>query len=187
VVRSGQFWIARPQAPAGGLGDLVLSLKSPLLLQRGRWPGISWQGTIKLPTGRFEHLTGSGGTDAQIALFISQPVGQRFAVHYNAAYTAIGQPARHIGFPVRAAISHLLAIEYLATRRVSVITQALANTSLFPSSRLGPLDRTAYELNAGISYALSRSSRFEIGFIENLSQYQNTPDIALHCGISVTR
>jgi hypothetical protein len=187
VVRSGQFWIARDDAPRMQPGDVVLRLKHPVFVSAGAWPSVSWLNAVKLPTGRFEHLTGSGGTDLQMALLVTQPVGRRLAAHYNLAHTRLGKPARHAGFPVRSVLSQMLAIEYLATPRLSVLVQALSNTSLFPESALGPLDRTAYELHAGVKYAVSPSTRFEIGLMENLSQYQNTPDIGLHAGVSMGR
>lgn len=187
VTRLGRFRVAHDRAPPIRFGDLVLRVKSPLFSGRGRWPVVSLHGAIKLPTGRFKHLTGSGGVDTQVALFVLKSAGRTLAFHYNAAYTFLGQPSGHYGFPVRSIASHMLAIEYLATSRLSVITQILANTSLFPKGRLGPLDRTAYEINAGIKYALTPATLFEISLIENLSQYQNTPDIGLQAGVSVRR
>ncbi|MBI4552040.1 MAG: DUF3187 family protein, partial [Candidatus Latescibacteria bacterium] len=172
VVRSGRFWIAHDQPPAAGLGDVVLRVKTAVITPHGRRPALSWLGALKLPTGQFDRLTGSGGTDAQVALLLTQPIGASFILHYNVGYTHIGRPARSAGFPVRSITSHLLAAEYLATRRLSVILQALANTSLFPAGRLGPLDRTAYELHAGVKYALTPSILLDIGLMENLSQYQ---------------
>lgn len=187
VVRSGRFWVAQEHAPPARLGDVVLRVKTAVIARHGNWPALSCLGALKLPTGQFDRLTGSGGTDAQIALLLSQPMGPLFMLHYNVGYTLLGRPDHSAGFPVRAITSHLLAVEYLTSRRLSIITQVLANTSLFPRGRLGPLDRTAYEINAGVKYALTPSWLCEIGLIENLSQYQNTPDIGLQWGVSVTR
>jgi hypothetical protein len=77
----------------------------------------------------------------------------------------------------------MLALEYLTTNKLSVLLQTLANTSPFPDSVLGPLDRTAYEIHGGIKYAISPTALFEVSITENLSQYQNTPDIGLHMGV----
>lgn len=185
VARNARFWIGRDTAAAFRLGDIVLRIKSPVRASRGRWPDVSWSGALKLPTGEFDDLSGSGGADAQLALLVFQSLGPHFALHYNAAYTWLGRSSRHAGFPVRNVTSQLLAVEFLASQRLSVLTQVLANTSMFSKSRPGPLDRTAYEINAGIKYALNASTLFEIGLVENLSQYQNTPDIALQAGVSM--
>ena len=188
VVRDAQFWIVHSRAPPVRFGDVVFRLKSPLLSAGPPWPTISLLTAVKLPTGRFGQLTGSGGTDLQIALLLSQRLGNKFLLHYNLAHTKLGDPDRNTGFPVRSAIiSQMLAIEYMTTSKLSVVTQILANTSLFPKGQLGPLDRTAYEINAGIKYALTPEMKLEIGIIENMSQYQNTPDVALHVGVELAR
>lgn len=186
VLRNGEFWIARTQAPGLRLGDMVLRVKTPLL-SREAGPRLSMAGVIKIPTGRFEDLTGSEGTDIQLALLASQPIGRRWVIHYNIAFTKLGQPKRAIGFPLRSIRSQMLAFEFLATTRLSLLMQMLSNTSLFPKSGLAPLNRTAYEIDAGIKVAITPATVLEIGLIENLSQHQNTPDIGLHAGFSIRR
>ena len=186
VLRNGQFWIARTKAPGLRLGDVVLRLKTPLL-SREAGPHLSLAGAMKIPTGRFEDLTGSEGTDLQLALLATQPIGKRWVIHYNLAFTKLGRPKRTIGFPIRSIRSQMLAFEFLATTRLSLLMQTLSNTSLFPNSGLAPLNRTAYEIDAGIKVAITPAAVFEIGLIENLSQHQNTPDIGLHAGISIRR
>ncbi len=183
VVRNAQFWINREKAAAFQPGDMVLRLKSPILEGGSRGPIIAGSGAVKLPTGRFESLTGSGGVDIQVALMATQAIGQRLAVHYSIAYTHLGRPSRHIDFPIRSITSQMLALEYLTTNKLSVLLQTLANTSPFPDSVLGPLDRTAYEMHGGIKYAISPAALFEVSITENLSQYQNTPDIGLYMGV----
>jgi hypothetical protein len=184
VARNAQFWINREKAAAFQPGDVVLRVKSPILEGGHNRPAIAGFAAVKLPSGRFESLTGSGGIDLQVALMATRPIGQRFAVHYNIAYTHLGKPSRHIGFTTRAITSQMLAFEYLATSKLSVLLQTLGNTSLFPDSPLGPLDRTAYEIHGGIKYPISPTTLFEVSITENLSQYQNTPDIGLHIGMS---
>ncbi len=188
VVRNAHFWIAHDRAPPVRFGDVVFRLKRPLLSAGPSWPTISLATAVKLPTGQFKHLTGSGGTDVQFALLATQRLGNWFYLHYNLARTRLGDPDRNTGFPIRSSIiSQMLAIEYTTSSKLSIITQILSNTSPFPEGRLGPLDRTAYEINAGIKYALRPDTRFEIGIIENLSQYQNTPDVALQVGLELVR
>ena len=85
VARNAQFWINREKAAAFQPGDVVLRLKSPILEGGRNGPTIAGSGAVKLPTGRFESLTGSGGVDIQVALMATQPIGQRLVVHYNIA------------------------------------------------------------------------------------------------------
>ena len=188
VVRNAHFWIAHDRAPHVRFGDVVFRLKRLILSAGPPWPTISLTTAVKLSTGQFKHLTGSGGTDVQLALLASQRLGNRFYLHYNLARTRLGDPDHNAGFPIRSSIiSQMLAIEYMTSSKLSIITQILSNTSPFPEGQLGPLDRTAYEINAGIIYALRPDTRFQIGIVENMTQYQNTPDVALHVGLELVR
>jgi hypothetical protein len=185
VVRNGRFWMRRDRAPSFRPGDMVFRVKWPLWFSEGRRPTLTLMGALKLPTGQFERLTGSGGVDVQAALLVLQPAGKRFFLHYNIACSRPGKPSRSAGFPVRSIRSQMLALEFRATPRMALIVQTLSNTSLFPDSALGPLDRTAYEISAGVKYALNSALRMEVSLMENLSQYQNTPDIGLHAGLTL--
>ncbi|SVC41899.1 uncharacterized protein METZ01_LOCUS294753, partial [marine metagenome] len=104
VVRDAHFWIAHDRAPHVRFGDVVFRLKRPLLSAGPPWPTISLATAVKLPTGQFKHLTGSGGTDVQLALLASQRLGNRFYLHYNLARTRLGDPDRNTGFPIRSSI-----------------------------------------------------------------------------------
>lgn len=186
VVRNGQFWIARSKAPGLRFGDTVLRLKTPLL-SREAGPRLSMAGAVKIPSGRLNDLTGSGGVDLQLALLASQPIGRRAFLHYNLAFTKLGRPEHSFGFPLRSIRSQMLALEYLVAPRLALIMQTQSNTSLFPDSGLAPLNRTAYEIDAGMKIVIAPGAVLEIGLIENLSQHQNTPDVGLHAGVSIRR
>lgn len=187
VAQDGKLRIAREHSPGWHLGDITLRLKTPLLVSKGPWPDISVAGTVKWPTGRFGSLTGSGGVDTQAALLVTQPLGKRAALHANLAYTLLGKSSLGTDLPVRSIFSWMIGFEYLATSRVSVLAQVLSNTSLFPAYTLAPLNRTAYEINAGVRFHIGSSAVFETGLIENLSQHQNTPDIGFHATIGIRR
>ncbi|MBT5872070.1 MAG: DUF3187 family protein [Candidatus Latescibacteria bacterium] len=187
VARNARFWISEQQPPPVRIGDTVVRLKSPIVEAGGRFPSVSVLTAVKLPTGSFDHLSGSGSLDLQLALLVSQRIGASVVLHYNLARTKLGTPDQHVGFPVKSAIiSQMFAFEYIASDRLSVIGQILGNTSPFPKGMLGPLDRTAYEINAGIKYVMKEDLRLEVGLIENVSQFQNTPDVGVHARLELT-
>lgn len=187
VARNARFWISEQRPPPVRIGDTVVRLKSPILADGGRLPSVSVLTAVKFPTGRFDHLSGSGGLDLQLALLVSQRVGATVALHYNLARTKLGTPDQHVGFPIKSAIiSQMFAFEYITSDRLSIIGQILGNTSPFPKGKLGPLDRSAYEINVGIKYVMREDLRLEAGLIENVSQFQNTPDVGLHARLELT-
>tara|TARA_B100000029_G_scaffold389840_1_gene386347 strand:- start:46781 stop:47869 length:1089 start_codon:yes stop_codon:yes gene_type:complete len=182
VVRNGKFWIENTKAASFSLGDIVLRIKLPLYHHKDIF-NISMSGALKLPTGNIDKLTGSGGIDVQAALFASLSPYKRLAVHYNLSHSWLGNPLQTKAFPVRSILTNLIAFEYLATNRLKAQVQINSNTGPFPDSRLGPLNRTAFEVSGGTKYGFSDNMTLELAIIENLSQYQNTPDIGIHVGI----
>ena len=182
VVRDRRFWIRSVESTAFRAGDLVVRMKTPLNLG-GRNVDLALAGAVKLPTGSLETLTGSGALDIQASLFATWRASQDMIFHANLAHSRLGKPTMGEGFPLRSISTLLLAFEYRTTGRLAALLQTLVNIGPFPSSKLGPLNRMAIEATAGVRYALSESVSLDIGLTENLSQYQNTPDVGLHAGI----
>ena len=182
VVRDRRFWIRSVESAGFRPGDLVLRMKTPLYRDGGGLV-LSLAGAVKLPTGSLETLTGSGGTDIQATLFATWRPATRLVFHGNLAHSLLGTVTRNEGFPLRSISTLLLAFEYRTTGRLAALVQTQVNIGPFPGSRLGPLNRTAIEATAGVRYALSESLSLDVGLTENLSQYQNTPDVGLHAGI----
>lgn len=185
VVRDRRFWIRSVESAAFRPGDLVLRMKTPLNLGREGFD-LAFAGAVKLPTGNLETMTGSGGWDFQAALFATWRPGwskRDMVIHGNLAHSRLGRATMGEGFPLRSITTLVLAFEYRTTDRLAALLQTLVNIGPFPGSRLGPLNRTAIEATAGVRYAMSESLSLDIGLTENLSQYQNTPDVGLHVGI----
>ncbi len=186
VVRNRRFWIRSMESTDFRPGDLVVRMKTPLN-RDGREFILALAGAVKLPTGSLETLTGSGGTDVQAALFATwrpRLPKRDLVFHANLAHSRLGRATRGEGFPLRSISTLLLAFEYRTPGRLAALVQTQVNIGPFPGSRLGPLNRTAIEATAGVRYALSESLSLDIGITENLSQYQNTPDVGLHARIA---
>ena len=141
---------------------------------------------MKHPEEKTRDVTGSGGLDIQASLFATWRPEKDIIFHANLAHSRLGKPTLGEGFPLRSISTLLLAFEYRTSGRLAALVQTLVNFGPFPSSKLGPLNRTAIEATAGVRYALSESLSLDLGLTENLSQYQNTPDVGLHAGIQWT-
>lgn len=182
VVRDRRFWIRSVESSGFRPGDLVLRVKTPLYRDGGELI-LSFAGAVKLPTGDLETLTGSGGTDIQASMFATWRPEQHLVFHANLAHTRLGMATRGEGFPLRSISTLVLAFEYRTRGRLAALVQTQVNVGPFPGSKLGPLNRTSIEATAGVRYAMSQSLSLDLGVTENLSQYQNTPDVGLHVGI----
>ena len=185
VVRNRRFWIRSVESAAFRPGDLVVRMKTPLN-RGGEQVVLALAGALKMPTGNLETLTGSGGWDYQAAIFATwRPDRPKrdMVFHANLAHSRLGRPTNGEGFPLRSITTFVLAFEYRTAGRLAALLQTQVNIGPFPSSRLGPLNRTAIEATAGVRYALTEAISLDAGLTENLSQYQNTPDVGLHVGI----
>ena len=185
VLRNRRFWIRSVESAGFRPGDLVVRMKTPMY-RDGEKLVMALAGAVKLPTGDLETLTGSGGWDIQAALYATWRPGwskRDMVFHVNLAHNRLGKATMGEGFPLRSITTFLLAFEYRTTGRLAALVQTLVNIGPFPGSRLGPLNRTAIEATAGVRYAMTGSLSLDIGLTENLSQYQNTPDVGIHAGI----
>lgn len=185
VVRNRRFWIRSVASSGFRPGDLVVRTKTPLY-RDGEKVVMALAGAVKLPTGNLETLTGSGGWDFQAAFYATWRPGWQnrdMVIHGNLAHSRLGKASMGEGFPLRSITTLVLAFEYRTRGRLAALVQTQVNIGPFPGSRLGPLNRTAIEATAGVRYAMSELLSIDVGLTENLSQYQNTPDVGIHAGI----
>lgn len=75
-----------------GFGDIVLGLKFNLLDSQTQPIGLGIMGRVKFPTADKNKWLGTGETDYGIRLILSKPFDS-VAIHANAGYTIIGDPA----------------------------------------------------------------------------------------------
>jgi len=75
----------------------------------------------------------------------------------------------------------LAALEYKPFKKTSFILQYLCNTG--PARDLYEFSKTTHELTFGIQWGIGKSTLIQIGILENIFFYDNSPDIGLHLGI----
>ncbi len=180
-MRFGDREFFRDGAPANNvLGDTSLELK---LRSRGRWHG--WRGAasagIKAPTGNSRNFGGSGEWDAQLAAYASRATGHASALHLNAAYTWLGGLDNLPGFDVDHIWTAVGAWEVWSPhRRVNWVFQGTFTTSVFAGATISDLSEASWLLMAGLRIPVSGRDILSFAFIENIVQFDNSTDVALH-------
>ncbi len=175
----GEFF--RNGAPANNvMGDTSLELK---LRSNGRWHG--WMGAtavaVKAPTGNVRNFGGSGEWDAQAAVYASRPLGRGGALHLDLAYTWLGGIDNLPGFDVSHIWTVLGAWEIWSPhRKVNWVLQGTFTTSVFSGTTISDLSDGSWLLMGGFRIPAGRRGLFTMAFIENIVQYDNSTDIALH-------
>ncbi len=180
-MRFGDREFFRDGAPANNvLGDTSLELK---LRSRGYWHG--WMGAIsagvKAPTGNVRNFGGSGGWDGQLAGYASRSMGHASALHVNLAYTWLGGIDNLPGFDVNHIWTAMAAYEIWSPhRKLNWVFQGIFTTSVFSGTTISDLSDASWLLMAGLRIPVSSRGLLSFAFIENIVQYDNSTDIALH-------
>ncbi len=171
----------RDGAPANNvLGDTSLELK---LGSRGRWHG--WTGAVaaavKAPTGNVRNFGGSGEWDGQLAGYASRPTGAGSALHLDLAYTWLGGIDNLPGFEVDHIWTAMAAWEIWSPHhRLNWVLQATFTTSVFSGATISDLSDASWLLMAGLRVPLGGRDLLTFAFIENIVQFDNSTDVALH-------
>jgi hypothetical protein len=160
-----------------GLGDLRLTAKKTFSFGNS---SLAVKGDIEFPTGEPNTGFGNGSLDLGLsaiaewkpaALFLlTGTLGLVFPGDLKAYETVDLQPYYYLG----------LAGEWAIWKRLSVIGQALAQTSPYPETGISAIDRTGVILTLGGRYASGLNS-VEFSFTEDLN-VTGAPDFTFQLG-----
>lgn len=170
----------RPDAPGFGLSDVSLGVKARLRVP-SQWR-MAIAGTVKLPTGSEEDLTGSGSVDVGV-----QVLGTRYfarsCVHAALAVSRLGE-SQLLGD--QTLVSAMVAYEHALGSRTSVIAQGTVSQSPFGDLDLDDLDDVAYLVDLGVKRGLSEKTVIFAALSENVVNFGSSIDVGLHLGVTRT-
>ena len=152
---------------AAGLGDVSLSGKLVVWRSRGGSDALSLRAGLELPTGDHSELFGSEGVDAGIALAYRH-AGSRTAWYAHGSLIVPGEFHDGPGLAVDPFVTFAGGFEYLASRRLAILTQLAYYESPFEGGGVAEMDQGLFELTAGVGIALSPELTLQIGGVENL-------------------
>jgi len=164
-----------------GLGDVVLASKFKLATGNEIRPFLAARVAIKLPTGSYEKLRGSGSIDYGLQLLLSK-LFNRNSVHLNLGWVVPGKWRLVPNLGLSPAYSAMLGYERLLGEKTAVVIQTLINTSLFRKATRSPLARTSYEVTAGVRFERPQGLRWTLSLTENYAYFDNSPDFGLQLG-----
>ncbi len=169
-----------------GLGDVVLSAKSelpgsPHFLADIGFTDIAVQALVKLPTGSQNDFYGTGSADAGVQLLSSRGVG-RGRLDVTFAALALGA-APKLGTSSQLVIAASVAYERPLFHATSVLAQLDLAQSPLRTVQHSALTPTTYLISVGLGHAFTPRLAGFLGLTENLLNYDNSADIALHFGL----
>ena len=166
-----------------GLGDIVLMVKSQIYKSQIHGFALSSRMALKLPTGNYKYLRGSGSFDYGIDLTATKKLGNSF-ISINLSGVVPGKWKLMPQIKILPSYSWILSYEYLLGNRLSLILQNQVQSSNFSKEFHAEISKITYEWTAGLKYDIGNRFRFSFSITENYIHHNNTADFGFSVGIS---
>jgi hypothetical protein len=138
-----------------GIGDVLLTLKREILKND---PAVSIRAEIELPTGDASDGHGSGGIDTGLTLLVDKRISERFMSYWNAGVIFPGSLRARDEVALRTSFHAGAGVEAAIWKHFSLLGQIMFQTSPFPKTDIGSVDRIAALLTFGGRYASGKNS-----------------------------
>ena len=169
----------------GGLGDIRINSAYTLSLEKR---ALIVSAELKLPTGDFYMLTGSGGYDFSVGLMINDPQSFRkydITVFGGLAGVFLGDIDGELAAVQKNfAISGRFGIGWQATKLIQLKLQFDGQSALYDSD-LKQLGNTAFQVIMGGSLCFTDDVYLDISVAENMNS-ATAVDVAFQLGLIVT-
>ena len=164
------------------VGNIVLSFTYSLVKDQNHKFRAIVSSNMKLPTATTTEMFGSQKMDFGLSLGTGYNM-QPFHLYYNAGLIYFGDRTI-LGIELRQwHISSLLALEYHPTGgRHSWVLQGLVENGV--AQDYGQFSKRTSEILFGYKRFYDSGWVLEVGFLENLFYFDNSPDIALHLAVT---
>jgi hypothetical protein len=166
-----------------GFGDIVLMVKSQIYKSHIEGIALSSRIAVKLPTGNYKSLHGSGSFDVGIDLSATKKVGRSF-ISTNLSGVIPGKWKLLPNLQLKSSYSWILSYEYLWGDRMSLILQNLVQSSHLGSNVHPEISKNIFEWTAGLKYDIGNGFKLSFAITENYFHHNNTPDFGFHFGIT---
>lgn len=167
-----------------GLGDPVIGIRYSLPQPRFGWDVVV-EFAAKLAVGGERPLLSTGEHDfgAQMTLQRRLGASARHAVYLNGSLVRYADGPEVPGNQTQWIPTLIAGYSFGLDRRTSLILQGYASRSVVQDSNLPELTDNKFQISAGIQ---SRRSNvlWSFAVTENVSNFENTPDIGLQVGIA---
>lgn len=169
----------REDTSTSGLADPVLAVSKAFRRPNG-WTMV-WEGAVKFPVGDTDSFLSSGATDYGLQVSFHKQWRHR-ALYLALAQVWLGDTEDFPSFSVSDTQKVTGSYEHLLGRRWSWVLQGSFSPSPFDDTE-SELSQAKLQVSVGLRYAFKNNSAIELGFTENVSNFDSTPDIGFHFGI----
>jgi hypothetical protein len=172
--------VFRSRTPGLAVSDISLGLKARLPAPPS-WL-LAIEGTVKLPTGDEDDLTGSGSADFGTQLLATRYY-RRSCLHAAVGVVHLGE-SQLLGD--QTLVSAMLGYEHAIGSTMSLVAQTTISQSPFGDLNVDQIDEVAYLVDLGIKKGLSEKTVVFAAFSENVVNLGSSVDVGLHFGVTRT-
>lgn len=158
-----------------GLGDIKLSAKKILF---DKDPLISIKAEVELPTGSVSRGYGNGSLDGGLSLLLDKRLGENIMSYYNIGVVFPGKLKAAEPISLNTSVYGGMGLEARISGQFSLLGQVMAQTSLFPKTGIGNIDRPGVLLTLGGRYVKGKES-YELSLAEDLNT-AGAPDVTIN-------
>lgn len=174
VWKNGQMLIKGASGGAG-LGDIRLSAKKMVLAGD---PAVSVAVGLELPTGDADKGYGNGSLDADLAIMVDKRWSDSLMAYFNAGIVFPGDVRAEQTIRLKESLYAGGGLEYLVTPGLGLIGQVMVQTSPYPKTGIGNIDRAGVFVVVGGRYTKAKDS-IEISLTEDLNT-AGAPDFTMN-------
>jgi len=147
------------------LGDIQIALARSLIENNSTT--MSLWGSLKLPSGDKNKLSGSGATDFSAWLALNQQLSENWLINLNAGTVILGKDNyQNIPLSDHAVYGHIM-LGWLVTNNINLKVQLQGHTSYYEKSQLKILGNT-YFLTFGGSIKINQCQQLDIAVSEDI-------------------
>ena len=160
---------------SSALGDIQIALARTLVENADTT--ISLWGSLKLPTGDEDKLSGNGASDVSAWLALNRRLSQNWVMNLNTGAVILGSGSyQDIPLSDYALYGHIM-LGWAASESINLKIQLQGHTSYYEKSQLDILG-DAYLLSFGGSIKINQCNQIDIAFTEDI-KVEASPDASL--------
>ncbi len=168
----------------GGFGDPVFGVRYSLPQPRFGWDVVV-EAAAKVAVDGERFLLSTGRNDYGVQITLQRRLGEtgRHAMYLSGSGVYYSGGPEIPGDASQIIPTLIVGYSYGLTPRTSLILQGYASTSVIEETTLDELKEEKYQLSLGVQ-SRGRNVLWSLALTENVSNFNNTPDIGMQIGIA---
>ena len=183
-IDSADYLLWADREPEWDIGDAVIGLKADLRPARGpRTLELAIEGKVKIPLGDSDQFSSSENLDFGLQ-FLSTKYFRNTSLHASVGALYLGSWDR-LALDRQITFSGMLALEHMFGSKSTLLLQATMSESPFTDLAVEDLEGASTQFTLGYKQRIGAQVLF-LALTENAANFDLSPDIGLHIGVTST-